>query len=569
MEKLKRILSQIDGRGYKAYKELQGKTFRFPRYSLCFQYIQGDPFAPPSQVALSIPLKSAGFREELFSNKIRRIALEDFLARSVDKAIEKANGKRRGSGKSGLIAIDVPKQEVIERTCMRIFQDRIEARLFIGLPARGRRIAGDEAMEMFFEDLPEIAEASLFIEVLSKSDIRRHVCVVEDQDALRSQLEERGLVAFIANGSLLPRRSGVDQRPLKKDEAVLFESPPSMEVELNAPNAGKIRGMGIPGGITLIVGGGFHGKSTLLSAIERSVYDHIPDDGREYVVTLRSAVKIRAEDGRSVECVDISPFISNLPFGKDTLRFRTDNASGSTSQAANIIEAIEAGAKLLLLDEDTSATNFMIRDARMQRLVAANREPITPFIDRARQLFEILGVSTVLVMGGSGDYFDIADRVVLMDHYRPQDVTSKAREIAGELPSQRVPAESELPKLSNARIPLPESFNPMIGKKVTVRSRGKDHIQFGRTTIDLTYVEQIAEESQTRAIGGLLLYAVRNGIIDGKRSVHEIVKALEERIDAEGLEVASPFARPSADYARPRPEEICAAINRLRTLVVR
>lgn len=569
MEKLKRILSQIDGRGYKAYKELQGKTFRFPRYSLCFQYIQGDPFAPPSQVALSIPLKSAGFREELFSNKIRRIALEDFLARSVDKAIKKTNGKRRGSGKSGLIAIDVPKQEVIERTCMRIFQDRIEARLFIGLPARGRRIAGDEAMEMFFEDLPEITESSLFIEVLSKSDIRRHVCVVEDQDALRSQLEERGLVAFIANGSLLPRRSGVDQRPLKKDEAVLFESPPSMEVELNAPNAGKIRGMGIPRGITLIVGGGFHGKSTLLSAIERSVYDHIPDDGREYVVTLRSAVKIRAEDGRRVECVDISPFISNLPFGKDTLRFRTDNASGSTSQAANIIEAIEAGAKLLLLDEDTSATNFMIRDARMQRLVAANREPITPFIDRARQLFEILGVSTVLVMGGSGDYFDIADRVVLMDHYRPQDVTSKAREIAGELPSQRVPAESELPKLSNARIPLPESFNPMIGKKVTVRSRGKDHIQFGRTTIDLTYVEQIAEESQTRAIGGLLLYAVRNGIIDGKRSVHEIVKALEERIDAEGLEVASPFAMPSADYARPRPEEICAAINRLRTLVVR
>jgi predicted ABC-class ATPase len=258
-----------------------------------------------------------------------------------------------------------------------------------------------------------------------------------------------------------------------------------------------------------------------------------------------------------------------LPFGKDTLRFKTDNASGSTSQAANIIEAIEAGAKLLLLDEDTSATNFMIRDARMQRLVAANREPITPFIDRARQLFEIFGVSTVLVMGGSGDYFDIADRVVLMDHYRPQDVTSKAREIAGELPSQRVPAESELPKISNARIPLPESFNPMIGKKVTVRSRGKDSIQFGRTTIDLTYVEQIAEESQTRAIGSLLLYAVRNGIIDGKRSVPEIVKTLEEHIDAEGLEVASPFARPSADCARPRSEEICAAINRLRTLVVR
>jgi predicted ABC-class ATPase len=306
----------------------------------------------------------------------------------------------------------------------------------------------------------------------------------------------------------------------------------------------------------------------LLAALEHSVYNHAPGDGREQVATVDSATKIRAEDGRRVEGVDISPFINNLPFGRDTTGFRTDDASGSTSQAANIMEALEAGSKLLLLDEDTSATNFMIRDARMQRLVATEREPITPFIDRARELYEQDGVSTILVMGGSGDYFDTADQVIMMDHYRPRDVTAEARKIAEDFPTLRAPEKPDALKTVSTRIPLPESFDPMKGRKTVIRARGKGHIQFGRTTIDLDRVEQIVDESQTRAIGDILFFALREGIIDGKRSIRQVLQAVEERIDGEGLDVLSPFGSPQAGYARPRPQEISAAVNRLRTLAV-
>ena len=165
-----------------------------------------------------------------------------------------------------------------------------------------------------------------------------------------------------------------------------FVSPSSMEVTLNLPNHGPLKGMGIPKGITLIVGGGYHGKSTLLEALELGVYNHIAGDGREYVITESDAVKIRAEDGRSIKSADISLFINDLPNGKDTCCFYTEDASGSTSQAANVMEAIETGSRLLLIDEDTSATNFMIRDELMQRVVKRSQEPITPFIERVQWL---------------------------------------------------------------------------------------------------------------------------------------------------------------------------------------
>ncbi len=237
-----------------------------------------------------------------------------------------------------------------------------------------------------------------------------------------------GLVAFIANGAILPRESGVSEKPLTQG-ALPFLAPPSLEIEVELPNQGKIKGLGIKKGITLITGGGFHGKSTLLKALERGIYNHIPGDGREGVVTLESAVKIRAEDGRFIASTDISPFISNLPFNLDTQKFSTPNASGSTSQAANIIEALESKSKLLLLDEDTCATNFMIRDKRMQTLIHKEDEPITPFIDRVKELYTSFGVSTILVLGGCGDYLEVADTVIMMKNYKPLDVTLPAKKI--------------------------------------------------------------------------------------------------------------------------------------------
>jgi predicted ABC-class ATPase len=426
MERLRRILSRIDGHGYKAYKEIEG-SYAFSNFSLYLDHVQGDPFASPSKVRVRVPQAEAKLPEELFADSTRRLALEDVLARKVHSAIPKSTKGHRGTGKSGLIHIDAGGQEVLQRTALVVTSDWVEARLFVGLPATGRRVLGRQAEAMLCEELPKIAESGLVWSNLPQEEIAAFVACVENQEHIRKQLDALGLIAFVADGAILPRESGAADRPLNREQAIPFKSPDSLRVTVELPNSidgadggtNMLSGMGVPKGVTLIIGGGYHGKSTLLRALERGVYPHIPGDGREYVVTNPHAVKIRAEDGRRVEKVDINAFISDLPYGKPTTAFSSEDASGSTSQAANIIEALEVGARALLLDEDTSATNFMVRDARMQALVHKENEPITPFLDRVRELYERFNVSTVLVMGGCGDYFDVADTVIMMRNYLP------------------------------------------------------------------------------------------------------------------------------------------------------
>jgi len=375
-------------------------------------------------------------------------------------------------------------------------------------------------------------------------------------------------VSFVGNNSVLPRESGISDLPMKGEKVIPFKSPPEMEVQFNLPNAGTIKGMGITEGITLVVGGGYHGKSTLLRAIERGVYNHIPGDGREYVVTLADTVKIRAEDGRRVEKVNISPFITNLPFGRDTVDFSTGEASGSTSQAANIMEALEMGARCLLLDEDTSATNFMIRDVRMQALVAKDKEPITPFIDKVVQLKKDFSLSSIMVLGGSGDYFDTADTVIMMDEYRTLEVTCRAKEIALEYRTKRTPEGGEEFGTLSLRVPSQKGLDPTRGRKFKVSARGLHNIQFGSQTIDLSLVDQLVDISQTRAIGNIIYYG--SNFIDGRRTLREIIEMVLEQIEKHGLDVLSPYrGQHPGEYALPRKYEIAAAFNRLRSLHIR
>lgn len=563
-EDLRQTLLRLDGRGYPAYKDLV-HAYEFPFFTLYVDHVQGDPFAAPSRLRVRVPQSIARFGASLYTPKSREIALRDFLCRRFARLCQQA-ASRRGSGRSGLLAMDMPGQEILERTAVLVTPEWVEARFVAGLPAAGRRILGREAAEMLCDDLPAIVEQALLARNQPKEALAAHVKTAEDADALRDQLEELGLVAFIADGAILPRRSGVDDRPLTKG-AIPFESPESLRVTVELPHAGPVTGMGIPRGVTLIVGGGYHGKSTLLSAIERGVYNHIPGDGRELVVTHAAAVKIRAEDGRRIAGVDISPFINNLPFGADTRCFSTDNASGSTSQAANIIEALEAGARVLLIDEDTAATNFMIRDHRMQELIAKEQEPITPFIDKVRQLYEDYGVSTILVMGGSGDYFDVADTVIAMESYRPWDATARAREIARRYAAERRPEGGEHFGTIRRRIPLPDSLDPSKGRReVSLKARGLKTILFGREEIDLSAVEQLVDDSQVRAIAQALYYA-REQYMDGRRTLGEILDLVMADIDRDGLDVLDP--RRMGDYARFRRFELAAALNRLRTLQVR
>src|ERR687889_8575 len=431
MQRLGATLDRIDRKGYGAYRDLSG-THDLGHFVLFMDRVQRDPFAPPTLIR--IRMKENAFDPALFENPVRKIAFEDFLTRSVDREIRRVVRGNRGSGGSGRVEIQRTSQVVLPRTSMVVEPRYVEARMAVGLPARGRSVDARAARTVLLEELPEVVRGGLVPAPkggVDEARARLHVETVEDADHVRRLLPELGLVAFVADGAVLPRESGASDGPLR-DGAVRFESPEEYRIEVELPNRGVVSGMGISEGVTLVAGGGFHGKSTLLSALSWGVYDHVPGDGRELVVTRGDAVKVRAEDGRSVSGVDISAMIGDLPGGRSTKVFSTPNASGSTSQAANIAESIEVGTSLLLVDEDTSATNFMIRDERMRELV--RREPISPFIDLVRPLHRSLGVSTVVVVGGVGDYLDVADRVILLEDYVPSDATSRSREVTTMFP---------------------------------------------------------------------------------------------------------------------------------------
>lgn len=563
---LNSILLKLDNASYKAYKTIKG-SYQFNNFTLIIDYVQGDPFASPSQLRVIVPQEIAKFPSQLYKSRSREIGLRDYLARQFSKNAQQVSS-RRGTGKSGLIAIASLGQEILVRNAVLVDSQQVEVRFVVGLPARGRRILGRQAAQMLCEDIPEIVAQSLIYQSLGAETIQQHVETVEDADWLRQQLASKNLVAFVANGSILPRRSGVDSQPLK--EAIPFKSPRSLQVEFDCPNHGLIRGMGIPVGISLIVGGGYHGKSTLLKAIELGVYNHIPQDGREYVVSNYSSVKIRAEDGRSIAGVDISPFINRLPQQRSTTNFVTANASGSTSQAANIIEALEAGAKLLLIDEDTSATNFTIRDRRMQALIAKEKEPITPFLDKVEQLYQDYGVSTILVMGGSGDYFDVADLVIALEDYIPQDVTQAAKAIAQQYATNRHQEGGTSFGKITPRIPIKESIDPSRGnREIKLKSRDTNLINFGESDIDVSAVEQLVDPGQLKAIALGMVYAKNKYMqqnMANKLTIQGILAQICQDIDQYGLDIINDY--PRGDLAQFRPQELAAAINRLRTLLI-
>lgn len=565
MDDLQAALKRIDGKGYKAYKGIAGE-YRFDGYRLLVDHVQGDPFAAPSRIRVRVNRESAGFPPDTTDGISRTVALNDYLTRRFFAACRQVARGRRGTGKSGLITIDEPVQEILARSAMHVTDTFVEARFFMGLPAVGRGISGRDAHAMFFRELPRIVAAALVLENLDRQELYRHLETSEDADRLRDQLGHRHLVGFVADGSRLPRASGIDARPLAGKQTVSFRSPDELRTRIHLPNQGVVSGMGIPDGVTLIVGGGYHGKSTLLNALELGIYNHIPGDGRELVAARPRAVKIRAADGRHIEKTDISPFINNLPMKKDTRAFSTANASGSTSQAANISEALEIGAEVLLLDEDTSATNFMIRDLRMQRLVSKDKEPITPFVDKVGQLYAERGVSTILVMGGSGDYFPVADHVIQMTDYLPSDVTRRAHEIAASGETPRVNEGGAGFGSTRRRMPLAEAFNPRRDNhRVKIGAPRQNEILFGRTLVDLGDMEQLVTISQTRAMGYAMAYATR--FMDGCRTLAEIVDLVVADIDEKGLDILPPYL--IGDLARFRSIELAAAINRMRTLKVK
>ncbi|WP_333645863.1 ABC-ATPase domain-containing protein [Lacrimispora sp.] len=563
-EDLRQFLRSIDRKGYPAYKGAKGE-YRFPDYILSIDHVQGDPFASPSRISIHVEGKKADFPLSAYDQYHKRIALEDHLLRRFGKRTEQFNFKAKGSGKSGLLSVSCPGQEILERTACSVREKDggLVIRLEVGFPANGRTINSGELIKILFDFLPSCAAETCFYgkypsaEKLRIEEVRK---LSEDQEEIRRQIAARDLAAFVANGSVLPRKSGVSKRPLEK--AVPFQSPASMEVEMDLPNRGRIKGMGIPKGVTLIVGGGYHGKTTLLEALQWGVYNHILGDGRELVITDASAVKLRAEDGRSIQEVDISLFIKDLPDKRDTVRFCTQDASGSTSQAAGTVEAMESGAKVFLLDEDTSATNFMVRDRLMQQVVSREKEPITPFIERVRGLYEQQGISTILVAGSSGAYFHVADYIIQMDSYVPKDITEQAKKAAGDY-GDKV-SSLPLPEVRFCRIPAGLSTGGKDGRS-KMKVLGQDSLQIDREVVDLRFVEQLAESEQITALGYFLKYGAEH-LIDRKKTLVQIVDELEKQVFSHGLISLGKGEGLPSNLALPRRQEIFAAFNRCRSL---
>ena len=573
-EELKNAILRMDHRGYPAYKSLAG-SWHFPEYILNIDHVQGDPFASPSSLSVRIDGKRAGFPAAFLETQARRRALEDALVRRFQRETGRLTERAKGSGKSGLIESSRPGQEVLERTACRVKTPggEILFRFYVGFPAFGRSIAAGELVSILFEMLPKIIRAALFFHQEEAAAFQRLLFLTDDQQALRQFLKERGLAAFVADGAVLPRESGISQRPMK--DAVKFRSPDSLRVTAKLPHAGDVSGMGIPRGVTLIVGGGYHGKSTLLEALQRGVYDHIAGDGREFVVADETAVKLRAEDGRSIRNTDISLFIDHLPGGKRGAGFTTENASGSTSQAANTIEAIEAGSRLFLIDEDTCATNFMIRDALMEKVVRREQEPITPFLNRIRPLYEEAGISVILVAGSSGLFFEKADLVIQMDNYLPFDITERAKDAAREAAAGGAAADGTAADQTAVREtlpPLPDFHRCPKGERQRdgerrrkIKVTGIDEFLLDRESVRLGQVEQLADREQTAALGYALLY-LEEKVFDGRTTLREAVEKLRELLEKEGLEALSGGGRTVPSLAMPRVQEIFACVSRYRGL---
>ena len=589
-------LHAIDGRSYAAYKAIVGR-YRSPLgWVLYIDRIQPDPYAPPTAIRVVLPLaltgadtRLTGFtprltganetlteanepltgtNEHLTASPTRAVALRDYLARTLRELL-----------KGQAISIAPAGQEILERSSVNLhetWQDDfstpafnapgpyLELRLRWSLPAFGREIAGRQAARNLNLDLARAIASLDLRESELGAEAWKHCQVAEDHAALQEILVERGWVAFLADGANLARRSGVSQLPL--EGGLPLTAPETLAQTVQLPHAGVVRGTAIPAGVTVIAGGGYHGKSTLLNAIARGIYPHIPGDGRELVATVPEAMAVRAADGRAVTGVDLRPFISHLP-GRDAdpAQFTTANASGSTSQAASIMESLELWGQpaqaALLLDEDTCATNLLIRDQRMRALVSSEREPITPLVDRIRALHRERGISTLIVMGGSGDYLDVADQVLIMDSYRLVDATAQARQVCDSQPRM----DTSLPDFPLPAQRLPQRPEAKRRGPSRTRALGTQRLVLDRHEVDVADVSGLVDEGQALAVAWALR-ALLERHFDGRTSLSQALAQVAKRLDDVGLDALGE-AHP-AFLVRPRLVDVGAAVNRLRSLQV-
>jgi len=570
MKALYQKIRTLNGKNYGLYKSLAEKPWDFGDFVLEFLHVQGDPYAPASRVTIRAKLQILGYAAEWGGTFERRLALSDFLHRKLSRLVQE-----KYPDKDAAVIFDVAGPEMLVRNSLWIDNGELRACLQVKLPGEGRKIQAELAAEILTMVLPDLVSAGLYYDRSDEGALQEHYRVLAERKEILSQLDAQGLCAFVPDGAVLPRASGLSEMPL--ESAVPFTAPEEMAVTLNVCGR-EIRGMGIPKGISVITGGAFHGKSTLLQALTRSVYPHIPGDGREGIVIDETALRIGVEDGRSVRCTDLSMFVRDLPGGVSTKNFNTLSASGSTSEAANLLEAMEAGSQTFLIDEDSSAVNFLIRDIRVRKLLGNDREPLIPLTDRIKDL-AAAGFSFILVAGACGDYLDLADNIIVMANYKaecakftPAPSTSSWR---GEAPTGSTePAEVTKPRaFATYMLPLQKSVRPTsaVERQVKVKLAGDTLLQIGFLVSDTSRLNTLVDKQQRFGAGFLLLNLLQNAASNtdadssgntAAQSVAGVAQKLCDNIKNVGFRNLPQGM--SREMSLPRPVDIACVAFRLR-----
>ncbi|WP_290942058.1 ABC-ATPase domain-containing protein [Fibrobacter sp.] len=586
MKALYQKIRSLQGKNYGLYKSLADRSWDFGDFVLDFLHVQGDPYAPASRIMIKSSLQMLGYPSEWGGTFERRLALSDFLFRRLGKVV-----REKYPGKDASIVFDAAGPEMLVRNSLWVDNGELRACLQVRLPGDGRKIQAEDAAEILTMVLPDLVSAGLYNSYESKPEgvepeLLEYYRVLAERKEILSQLEERGLCAFVPDRAVLPRASGLSELPM--DGAVPFKAPAEMEVTLDVCGR-EIRGMGIPKGITVITGGAFHGKSTLLQALTKAVYPHVPGDGREGIVISESAVRVGVEDGRSVRGTDLSPFVRDLPGGISTKNFTTACASGSTSEAANLMEAMEAGSDAFLIDEDSSAVNFLIRDVRVRKLLGDDREPLIPLTDRIR---EIQGRSFILVAGACGDFLDLADNIIVMTSYKAEcaringvaagiasgtvdgDSTDVAAKIVPGLPTF---VEPQCRSFAEYVKPLLPGLRPAsaVERQVKVKISGDTLLQIGFLVSDTSKAGALVDRQQRFGAGFMLLNlcqnaASNNAPVNGSSNnesskpatIMECINALCEKIRNVGFRNLPQGM--SREMSLPRAIDIACVLYRLR-----
>ncbi len=556
------MLMDIEGKPVSEYGRLAG-DFDFSRYVLKVSHVPVEDVTQPALFLVRVPQVVAGFPPHLFNTPVRRTGLEDYLTRRIGEQIDALTQyDDKGLSRRHLL-VALPGQKILPRTSLFVTEEYLEARICVMLPQHDGRIDGERMKDIFFNELASVVNSALIYCNINEAEINEFVDIMEDADQIRQILPTRGLVSFIGEGSILARLGNTDYpdyeevRPLTVAEELL--------VEIDVPNVGTIKGLGVPGGLTLILGDAYSGRIQLMSAIAAGIYNHIPGDGREMTITVPDAVHIASEPGRSIQKVDISPFIRELVADGATEEYSVAEADPCSAQAAATVEALEIGARALLFDESNSSPAFLTRDSRLASLMPDAERRVSPLSTRVRQIVDDLGVSVVIAGSSSvAEFIPVADTILRIDGYKVYDVTQEAK--AMDLSQFQLDSDDvSLSALAEKnRWVVPSSIDASRGPHdQIIRAESIDLLQFGRSLVNLQDITQLADKYQTATIG-LVLYCAKLRYLDEPRPIREVMDLVDRDLGTEGLESLSRDLR--GDLARPRRYEIAAALNRLDTL---